>query len=128
MAHITNCPSCRAEVQIPESLFGQRVKCPTCGAHFSAPTSVVVQPETIPTADIATPRAAETASPSGFRCPFCKASSRPIIRQEISVGGWVVFAVLMAFCLPLFWIGLLMKDDVHYCSQCGMKLGSGGAF
>jgi hypothetical protein len=32
----------------------------------------------------------------------------------------------MLTCLPLFWIGLLMKEEVHFCSDCGMKLGGGG--
>ena len=126
MAHVTNCPSCRAEVQVPENLFGQRVKCPTCGGIFTAPTSVGVAPESIPTAAIEPPRPAPPPPESGFRCPFCKTTRRPVIREQISVGGWIVFAVLMFVCLPLFWIGLLMKENVHYCGDCGMKLGGGG--
>jgi transposase-like protein len=127
MAHVTNCPSCRAEVQVPETLFGQRVKCPTCGGIFTAPTSVAVQ-QTYSPAQTESPRVPPPPPHQelpGFRCPFCKTTRKPQVREQISLAGWIVFAVLMFACLPLFWIGLLMKENVHYCGDCGMKLGGG---
>jgi hypothetical protein len=41
---------------------------------------------------------------------------------KISSGGWVVFALMLLFCFPLFWIGLLMKDEHQFCSQCRVRL------
>lgn len=62
-------------------------------------------------------------TPVGFRCPYCQSAYPPMVMQRISAGGWVVFAVMILFCLPLFWIGLLMKEDYRVCTSCGMKLG-----
>jgi hypothetical protein len=59
----------------------------------------------------------------GFQCPYCRTNMPPIVRQRISVGGWVVFAVLLTVCFPLCWIGLLMKEDQYQCVQCGVNLG-----
>jgi hypothetical protein len=58
----------------------------------------------------------------GFECRFCGSTEQPETRQEISVGGWIVFAVLILACLPLCWIGLLMREDVYYCYECGRKI------
>jgi hypothetical protein len=57
-----------------------------------------------------------------FRCPFCQTTSPPIIGSKISAAGWVTFVVLLLFCLPLFWIGLLIKEPVKSCSHCGIQL------
>jgi hypothetical protein len=57
-----------------------------------------------------------------FRCPFCSNTSPPFERQKVSTGGWVVFAVLLLFCFPLFWIGLLMKEKFRVCSHCNSTL------
>jgi hypothetical protein len=35
MASIVNCPSCSRRLQVPDELFGQKVKCPTCGTIFT---------------------------------------------------------------------------------------------
>jgi hypothetical protein len=29
---------------------------------------------------------------------------------------------MLMFCFPLFWIGLLMKEDVKVCADCGRRL------
>ena len=59
----------------------------------------------------------------GFRCPYCKSEETPLVRTRISTGGWVVFGVMMFTCFPLFWIGLLMKEDYRECYDCGVPLG-----
>jgi hypothetical protein len=56
---------------------------------------------------------------AGYSCPFCMYQGPAMMKQRISTGGWIVFAVLMFVCLPLFWIGLLMKETVPACPQCG---------
>lgn len=37
-SEVIPCPSCRHDVRVPESLFGQPVRCPACKAYFTAPT------------------------------------------------------------------------------------------
>jgi len=59
----------------------------------------------------------------GFRCPFCGSREEPLTRSQISAAGWVTFAILLAFCFPLFWIGLLIKEDVYECYECRRKIG-----
>lgn len=55
-------------------------------------------------------------------CPFCATTYPPLVQRQISTGGWVTFAVLFIFCLPLFWIGLLMKENRVICSVCRRQL------
>nr|AUN37236.1 hypothetical protein [uncultured bacterium] len=47
----------------------------------------------------------------------------PRIERRISTAGWITFAVLLVFFFPLFWIGLLIKEDVPVCSNCLSKVG-----
>lgn len=67
--------------------------------------------------------AAPQPPPIGFKCPFCQSPFAPFVVQKVSTGGWIVFAVMVMFCIPLCWIGLLMKENTHVCSTCGMPLG-----
>lgn len=57
-----------------------------------------------------------------FRCPRCMTNFMPRIERRISTGGWITFAVLLVFFFPLFWIGLLIKEDVAVCQGCNTKL------
>ena len=59
----------------------------------------------------------------GYRCPRCSSQLAPKVVRKISTAGWIVFAVLMVAFFPLFWIGLLMKEDVQICTVCSMKIG-----
>lgn len=59
---------------------------------------------------------------SGFRCPFCDTDELPRATTRISTGGWVVFAVLLVFFFPLFWVGLLLKEENRVCRDCGVRL------
>jgi len=59
---------------------------------------------------------------SSFRCPHCASQYLPRIERRISTAGWVTFAVLLVVFFPLFWIGLLIKEDVHVCQTCNIKL------
>ena len=59
-----------------------------------------------------------------FSCPFCGSTAPPYEREEINSGGWVLFVVLILFCIPLCWIPLItMKDKIRHCSSCGTKIG-----
>ncbi|HEY0319979.1 MAG TPA: LITAF-like zinc ribbon domain-containing protein [Pyrinomonadaceae bacterium] len=61
-------------------------------------------------------------NPGGYRCPYCHSNAQPFTLQKISESGWIVFAMMLVFCLPLFWIGLLMKEDQRFCSVCRARL------
>jgi hypothetical protein len=66
---------------------------------------------------------AAPAQTSAWACPFCRCQGQAIPAQKISTGSWVVFALLLLFRFPLFWIGLLMKETVVQCPQCFKRAG-----
>jgi DNA-directed RNA polymerase subunit RPC12/RpoP len=55
-------------------------------------------------------------------CVRCGSSARPYRSTVISQGGWIVFALLLIFFFPLFWIGLLMTETHEKCFDCGARL------
>jgi hypothetical protein len=57
-----------------------------------------------------------------YRCPNCMSQFLPRIERRISTTGWVVFAVLLVLFFPLFWVGFLIKEDVHVCPSCNTRL------
>jgi hypothetical protein len=74
-----------------------------------------------PPASMAFRQAHNFAGP--FRCPRCMSTHMPRMERRISTGGWITFAVLLVLFFPLFWIGLLIKEDVSVCPVCNLKLG-----
>ena len=58
-----------------------------------------------------------------LQCPFCHYTGPVRLEQKVSVGGWIVLCVVLIVFFPLFWIGLLIKDDYYACNSCGIKLG-----
>ncbi len=56
------------------------------------------------------------------RCPRCSAQLFPRYERRISTAGWIVFAVLLVVFFPLFWIGLLIKEDVRVCPVCNLRI------
>jgi len=63
----------------------------------------------------------QTPIPTYF-CPRCQCPTIPRYQQRISTGGWVVFALLLVFFFPLFWIGLLIKETFVSCGRCGFRM------
>lgn len=57
-----------------------------------------------------------------YRCPNCMSQFLPRIERRISTTGWIVFAVLLVLFFPLFWIGLLIKEDVQTCPSCNVRV------
>lgn len=58
-----------------------------------------------------------------FRCPHC-GSPEPAVRQrKVSTAGWVVFSLLLVFCFPLCFLGLLITEESLQCGMCGTRLG-----
>jgi len=60
-----------------------------------------------------------------FRCPNCGTQILPVVERKISTAGWVTFAILLVTVFPLFWIGLLIREDVPVCQVCQTKLAVG---
>lgn len=60
---------------------------------------------------------------NNYRCPRCGTNAPPIIQSKISDGGWIVFVLMLIFCFPLFFIGLLMREHTSVCSACLHRLG-----
>lgn len=61
-----------------------------------------------------------------FVCPVCRASAPPLERDKVSTAGWVLFVVLLVFCFPICFIGLLQKEKYRVCAYCNHKLGNVG--
>jgi DNA-directed RNA polymerase subunit RPC12/RpoP len=57
-----------------------------------------------------------------YRCSRCGTHYLPVIERKISTAGWIVFSVLLVFTFFLFWIGLLLKEDVSVCPVCRFRL------
>lgn len=62
---------------------------------------------------------------TAFRCPSCGTHYPPVLERKISTAGWVTFAILLVTVFPLFWIGLLIREDVPVCQVCQAKLAVG---
>ena len=60
--------------------------------------------------------------PRRFRCPFCGSDRKPWYEEKVSTGGWIVFAFFLVVFFPLCWLGLLDKEEVRYCRDCGPTL------
>lgn len=58
---------------------------------------------------------------AGYHCPQCNSRLMPRRERRISTGGWIVFGVLMLAFFPLFWVGLLIKEDIGVCPVCNYK-------
>lgn len=57
-----------------------------------------------------------------YNCPHCNSQLAPRMERKISNAGWIVFAVLLVTFFPLFWIGLLIKENVPVCPVCNISV------
>jgi hypothetical protein len=141
MAIPVNCPSCKFEGDAPDETAGQTVLCPDCKGTIPVPAGQTtrVSERTRPPSerpirpppplddhdnddDRPSRRRSRRRSSFGSECHVCGSDAPPIYTSQISAGGWIVMVVMLVFCWPLFWIGLLMKEDVKKCSECGARL------
>jgi LITAF-like zinc ribbon domain len=122
------CPNCRTNLSMPDAAAGKDTECMTCGRKTAVPWPPGREPLT-----------SEQERPSrrggrrrpvddydhrrGFRCPHCRSTSRPLLRNQMSETGLILLICLLVAFFPLFWIGFLMREDVKYCADCGAKLG-----
>jgi RNA polymerase subunit RPABC4/transcription elongation factor Spt4 len=58
---------------------------------------------------------------SGYHCPRCSSQLFPRSVRQISTGGWMVFAIFLVAFFPLFWVGLLIKEETRVCPVCNHK-------
>jgi RNA polymerase subunit RPABC4/transcription elongation factor Spt4 len=93
----------------------QREQMPTPPPPYSWANSTPPAPLPVPVAPYQPPQ-------SGYRCPRCGTTYLPIVESKISQDGWVVFILLLFFCFPLFWIGLMMKQETRICPMCRAAL------
>lgn len=87
------------------------------GANSTAPSPQYPQP-------VMQPQYVSPLAHTGYKCPRCSSHNAPVIDSRISVAGWVIFAAMIVtgVCLPLCWIGLLMKEDYTVCPVCRCQL------
>lgn len=112
----------------------QRAKTMTQQREYSPPPPYSWASDSMPGANSPTPYSQSQPQPlmqqqyvsplarSGYKCPRCSSQSPPVIDSRISPAGWIVFAMMIIFCLPLFWVGLLMKEEYTICPMCRCQL------
>ena len=64
--------------------------------------------------------------PMALKCPFCDHVGMPVIEKKMSETGWVIFVLLVIFCVPLCWIPFVVdgtKEEIRKCASCGSRLG-----
>ena len=62
-----------------------------------------------------------------IKCPYCGYEGYPIIDERITTEGWILFVVLLIFCVFLCWIPFVstsFKEQVVKCPNCGFRLGA----
>ncbi len=57
-----------------------------------------------------------------IHCENCGGQYMPRIERRISSAGWITFAILLIVFFPLFWIGLLIKEEVAVCQVCDSRI------
>jgi lipopolysaccharide-induced tumor necrosis factor-alpha factor len=141
------CPTCGSKAQAPDSAAGKTARCPQCSASVPVPEEFPLVRPADPEAprprgrrdeddyddrparrrrdeDDHDDRPARRRAGGRFHCPFCGSEYPPVESEQISQAGWVLFVVLILFCIPLCWIPLIsMKEKQRRCSDCGTKLG-----
>ncbi len=100
------CHRCGDRRNVSDDLIGRTVLCQTCNTRL----------------DVEEPPPPPTRS-AGFRCPYCGTGHPPRARFQVSTGGWVLFVILLLFCFPLCFIGLLLQESYRVCDDCGIRLG-----
>lgn len=60
-----------------------------------------------------------------FKCPYCDHVGMPRVTKQMSATGWLIFAILLVFCLPLCWIPFITEgtqEEIRKCVSCGNRL------
>ena len=115
------CSKCGA--QLPDGT----VLCTKCGAPQTPKATDPGTAAPAPGASSAPPPVAAAQPAYGvLTCPFCHFQGAPIVERKLSSNGWVIFILLLIFCLPLCWLPFVIdgcKEDQRKCASCGMRIG-----
>jgi len=105
-----SCPWCGAIIPFTADEAGTSGRCPGCHQGILFPdTSFAPTPA---------PRSRSTSE----ACRVC-GSTAPLRRvSETSIGGWIVFAVMLLTCIPASPFALFIKDRWAVCSRCGCRV------
>jgi lipopolysaccharide-induced tumor necrosis factor-alpha factor len=60
-----------------------------------------------------------------IKCPKCNYQGPAIVTKKLSSGGWVLFCVLLIFCIPICWLPFVLngcKVEAFKCGSCGTKI------
>jgi hypothetical protein len=47
-----------------------------------------------------------------------------LVKNKLSTGGWIFFAVMLLVCFPLCWLPFVIdgcKEDEWKCAGCGIR-------
>lgn len=72
------------------------------------------------------PQSSPVPPDAGFTCPFCRHQGLPIRNKKVSSSGWIVFVLLILFCIPLCWLPFVidgLQEEERKCARCGARLG-----
>ncbi len=81
-----------------------------------------VPPSGSPTVPYIPPLPIQPVVVGGFVCPYCRTNLPPRLTSRVSPAGWVIFALLLLLCWPLFWVGFLIREEGLRCRNCGRQL------
>jgi len=112
------CSKCGAQMEANTSF------CPKCGAPNPAQPAPLA-PTAPPVASSAQSAVVVNVATPVFTCPFCHYQGPPIIEKKVSSNGWVIFVLLLLFCLPLCWLPFVIdgcKEETRTCASCHTKL------
>lgn len=61
-----------------------------------------------------------------FCCPYCGTTRPPLIKNRVTILGWIFFLIFLAACFPLAIIGLWITENYCLCSNCRVQIRNGG--
>ena len=134
MSYVTcqNCGQASADVARVCRYCGTQLQHRPAGNVAPAPPPISYVPPhswksgALPQQPSSSPMAQQQPAPHlsaiNFRCPYCGTDAPPLVARRISTAGWIVFAAMIIFCFPLFFIGLLIKEEHRQCSWCRASL------
>ena len=120
----------RVKFSTPQQFISRKLvrrlpRLPMTQSPFAAPAATYVALPNAPPPFAGAFGPAPSSEPGSwtFRCPFCGSSEAAVTQRKVSTTGWVVFALLLLFCLPLCFLGLLITEEKLQCGTCRMELG-----
>jgi Zn-finger nucleic acid-binding protein len=147
MSIVVHCPGCKTRLTVGDDRAHDEFECPKCderirvwtltGEPEAAPARAEPEPEEdeyprrssrrdrddYEDDEDDRPRRRRRRVRRGYGCPYCGSTELPNVGSRISTAGWITFAILLATCWPLFFIGLLIREEYPICYDCGRALG-----